>query len=118
MAIPHWVQKLQTRWGVTSGRQLVVILVVFACTGTSVMFLKTPLLPLLGVTPASPWWVRLLASLFVILPLYQVVLLFFGFLFGQFKFFWEFEKRFFGRMLGRKPAPKLATDPKPGLNSK
>jgi hypothetical protein len=113
MVIPNWVQKLQTRWGVTSVKQVIVILAVFACTGTSVLFIKEPLLPLIGVTPASPWWVRLLASLFVILPLYQVVLLFFGFLFGQFKFFWEFEKRFFGRMLGRKPAKKMAGKPQP-----
>ncbi len=38
----------------------------------------------------------------LILPVYNVFLLIYGALFGQFKFFWEFEKRFFKRMMGRK----------------
>lgn len=28
-------------------------------------------------------------------------LLFYGFIFGQFRFFWEFEKKFFNRILRR-----------------
>ena len=42
----------------------------------------------------------------LILPIYNLVLLGYGFVFGQFAFFWEFEKRFFGRIVGlfkRKP---------------
>ncbi len=42
----------------------------------------------------------------LILPIYNLVLLGYGFLFGQFAFFWNFEKRFFGRIVGlfkRKP---------------
>ena len=38
----------------------------------------------------------------LILPVYNLFLLVYGALFGQFRFFWEFEKRFFGRLLGRK----------------
>lgn len=37
-----------------------------------------------------------------ILPVYQVVLLMYGALFGQFRFFWEFEKRMVRRMFGLK----------------
>jgi hypothetical protein len=36
----------------------------------------------------------------LILPVYNVFLLFYGFVFGQFKFFWEFEKKFFKRIFG------------------
>lgn len=36
----------------------------------------------------------------LILPIYNLVLLGYGFLFGQFAFFWNFEKRFFGRIVG------------------
>jgi hypothetical protein len=35
----------------------------------------------------------------LILPVYNVLLLAYGFLFGQFHFFWEFEKRFMRRIL-------------------
>jgi hypothetical protein len=93
-----WLEKLKTRWGLTSYKQVMLILLVFACTGTSVLYLKKLVLPLLGIDDHTTWWLRLLASIFVILPLYQVVLLLFGFLFGQFHFFWNFEKRTFGRI--------------------
>jgi len=38
----------------------------------------------------------------LILPVYNLFLLFYGFIFGQFNWFWEFEKRFFRRMMGKK----------------
>ena len=34
----------------------------------------------------------------LILPLYNVILLGYGFLFGQFSFFWAFEKKLFKRL--------------------
>jgi hypothetical protein len=45
--------------------------------------------------------------LLVIFPLYQVLLLVYGALFGQFRFFWKKEKQLlllFRRLLGRRPA--------------
>lgn len=98
MAEKNWVERLKERWGLTSGWQVAVVLVVFACTGFSILYLKKLLLPLLGIGDDSSTTVRLLASVFVILPLYQVVLLMYGFIFGQFRFFWEFEKKMFRRM--------------------
>ena len=37
----------------------------------------------------------------LILPVYNLLLLAYGALFGQFSFFWAFEKRFFDRLRGR-----------------
>jgi hypothetical protein len=36
--------------------------------------------------------------LVLIFPFYQVLLVFIGFLFGQFTFFWNFEKKMLNRM--------------------
>lgn len=44
-----------------------------------------------------PWWIDVVYYS-LILPVYQVFLLLYGFIFGQFKFFWEFEKRFIKRV--------------------
>ncbi len=96
---PTWLTKLQTRWGVNSIWQVLVILLVFALTGFSILYLKKIVLGLLGATPETAWYYRWSITIFVILPLYQVVLLFYGTLLGQFRFFWEFEKRMFGRMM-------------------
>jgi hypothetical protein len=101
----NWLQKLQARWGVESLGQVLIILLVFALTGSSVMYLKKFVLPFIGISEETSLWVRILASIFVILPLYQVLLLFFGFILGQFNFFWAFEKKTFSRiiaMFGRK----------------
>jgi hypothetical protein len=90
-----WIDKLQRRWNVSSVFQVVIILVVFACTGFTVLFLKRPLFDYL-YQGEVPWWASLLYYV-LILPVYNVILLFYGFIFGQFRFFWNFEKRFLAR---------------------
>ncbi|MFN5004097.1 MAG: DUF6787 family protein [Bacteroidota bacterium] len=75
-----------------------LILTVFACTGFTVLFLKRPLFAYLFADGE----IHLYASIVyyvLILPVYNVFLLMYGFVFGQFKFFWEFEKRFFSRIM-------------------
>ncbi|MCS7019389.1 MAG: prolipoprotein diacylglyceryl transferase [Cytophagales bacterium] len=94
----NWIQRLKKRWGLKSTWQVVVVLLVFACTGFSVLYLKKWLLLLLGIHEHSSFLIRLLIFCFIVIPLYQVVLLFYGFLFGQFYFFWEFEKKIFRKM--------------------
>jgi hypothetical protein len=91
-----WFKKLQARWNVTA-LQAVIILLVFACTGFTVLFLKEPILSLLGAGEERNFWHSFFYYL-LILPVYNVILLFYGFIFGQFRFFWEFEKRMFRRM--------------------
>ncbi len=95
-----WLERLRMRWGVTSG-QVFIILLVFACTGTTVMLLKRPVVAFFAGDGEQPLLFSILYYV-LILPIYNVILLIYGALFGQFKFFWEFEKRTFRRMTGRK----------------
>ena len=94
-----WLDKLQERWKVGSLLQVVIILVVFACTGFTVLFLKRPLFDYLFEASEVPVWATIVYYV-LILPVYNVFLLFYGFVFGQFRFFWNFEKRFFSRLTG------------------
>lgn len=89
---------MQERWKVDTALQVVLILLVFACTGFTVLFLKQPLLRFLVGEGEMPIWVSVVYYL-LILPVYNVFLLFYGLIFGQFRFFWSFEKRFFKRVL-------------------
>ncbi len=98
MAETSFIRRLQTRWGVHSAWQVLVILVVFALTGFSAMYIKRPIFALLGIDGNDPWWLRTLVWMVTVLPAYQVLLLLYGFLLGQFAFFWAFEKRMFGRI--------------------
>jgi hypothetical protein len=88
----NWLEKLQQRWEVSSIGQVVVILIVFACTGFTVMFLKEPILALIAAEEERTIWFSV-GYYLLILPIYNIVLLFYGALFGQFRFFWAFEKR-------------------------
>lgn len=95
-----WWQRLGARWGVSTGR-VFVILLVFACTGTTVMVLKRPVIGWFVGDGPQPLLFTVLYYI-LILPVYNAILLLYGTLFGQFRFFWEFEKRFFARLFGRR----------------
>lgn len=91
-----WIERLRKRWQLRSAWQVIIVLLVFACTGFTVMFLKKPILQLLETEDSSS---ASIAYYLLILPLYNVILLAYGFVFGQFQFFWEFEKRFISRLI-------------------
>jgi hypothetical protein len=95
----NFIQKLKKRWGIRSGLQVIIILIVFSCTGFSVLYVEELILKLINLNHSNNWWVAILIFILITLPLYNALLLIYGFIFGQFKFFWNFEKRFFGRMI-------------------
>ena len=96
-----WMERLKQRWKLGSALQVVMVLVVFACTGFTVLFIKKPILNFLAGDEGNSTLASVLYYIFI-LPLYNVVLLAYGFLFGQFNLFWEFEKRSFNRIFNRK----------------
>ena len=96
-----WMVKLKERWGLKSLFQVAIVLIVFACTGTTVLVIKNPILSLIDPSFKDSITFNIL-YLILILPIYNLFLLIYGFIFGQFQFFWEFEKRFFRRMTGKK----------------
>lgn len=88
------MKKLKERWGITSGFQLTIIFIVFAITGSTAAYLSKPILAWFGITKAdTSLWLYYPLYIVLIFPVYQVLLVSIGFLFGQFKFFWTFEKK-------------------------
>lgn len=88
------MNKLKQRWGITSNWQLTIIFVVFAITGSSSVMVSKPILDFFGIAKDSmPYFIYIILKIVIVLPVYQLLLVGFGFLFGQFKFFWEFEKK-------------------------
>jgi hypothetical protein len=87
------MKKLKARWGVTSNFQLVIIFIVFAITGSVSAYLSKPFTTYIGLTSDNLGWLYFPIRLIAIFPIYQVLLVLFGFLFGQFEFFWAFEKK-------------------------
>ena len=102
----HFIQKLKKRWGIRSASQVIVILIVFACAGFSVLYIEEQILNWLHLSKSDSWWAAILIFIMLTLPIYNLLLLMYGFIFGQFKFFWNFEKKFFKRILNpfKKPS--------------
>lgn len=94
-----FLQRLQTKWKLDSLLQVVLVLVVFACTGFTILFVKNPILNFFGIERGGgQGFINTVLYLILILPLYQIFLLIYGFIFGQFNFFWEKEKQIFRRI--------------------
>ncbi|UOB17391.1 DUF6787 family protein [Abyssalbus ytuae] len=93
------MDKLKKRWGINSNFQLLIIFIVFAITGSTAAKIASPLTEFIGINKQNTniwfyWFIRIL----LIFPVYQVLLILFGWLFGQFKFFWAFEKKMLNKM--------------------
>ena len=93
------MRKLKEKWGITSDFQLIIILIVFSVTGSIAVWIAKPLLDFVGMdkTTLSPW-VFWPIRISIIFPIYQVLIVIIGALFGQFKFFWNFEKKMLCRL--------------------
>ncbi|MDH7445813.1 DUF6787 family protein [Aquimarina sp. 2201CG14-23] len=90
---------LEKKWDVTYRWELIAIFIAFAITGSTAARISDPIISLLGFDRESTngliyWTLRI----FLIFPVYQVLLLIVGWVFGQFKFFWSFEKKMLRRM--------------------
>ena len=93
------MNKLKEKWGIISNFQIIIILVVFSITGSVAVWIAKPVLNLVGLDKevVSPWlfWP---IRIFIIFPIYQILIVIIGTLFGQFKFFWAFEKKMLSRL--------------------
>jgi hypothetical protein len=103
-------ERFKKKWNIESNFQLVVILIVFAITGTSTLYVRKGIFFLLGITDETQLWLRITLYILIIFPAYNVMLLIVGFLFGQFKFAWEFEKKMFNGIFNRKGKRVIETE--------
>jgi len=88
------MNKLKERWGITSNFQMLVIFVVFAINGTLSAKISRLLMDAMGITSENtPWFLYYIILIVLVLPLYPFMLMAFGYLFGQSKFFFPFSKR-------------------------
>lgn len=87
-----FLERMKEKWGLQSLFQVVIILIVFSATGMTVVFIRPLIFQLLGIENASGW-LKTVSYLLLVFPLYQALLLGYGFIFGQFHFFWEKEKK-------------------------
>ena len=93
------IKYLKDKWDLKSNFQLVIILIVFAITGSSSLYISKPLMEFLSISTDSMNIISYWILRFIIVTIvYQFVLLVVAFVFGQFNWFWNFEKKMLKKM--------------------
>ncbi|WP_298950563.1 DUF6787 family protein [uncultured Nonlabens sp.] len=97
--ITMWLfSKLKTRWEVTYRWELIALFIVFAITGSLSARLSGPFMEYIGLSRESmSGWIFWPLRMLILFPIYQILLVAMGWLFGQFDFFWKFEKKMLSR---------------------
>ena len=89
------MDKLKKRWGISSNFQILKIFIVFGITGSTAAWISEPLCNIFGITTDNLniiiYW---LFRIVLITIVYQFILVFVAFLFGEHKCFWKFVRKF------------------------
>lgn len=92
------MEKIKQRWGIETTRELLIIFFIFSITGSSSVMIGRPMLKALGLTlnnvQAIVYYPLFIIASFIF---YQLFLVAFGWIFGQFQFFWNMEKKMLKR---------------------
>ena len=92
----NFLKNIKNRWGIESDFQFITILIVFAITGSTSLLISGPILDFINLKQLiTVNWVYWLVRIIIIFPIYQLLLIVIGSLFGQYKFFKNFIKRMF-----------------------
>ena len=94
-----WYNKLKIKWNIKSDFSLILILIVFAITGSGSLVVAEPILNYFNFTEktVNPY-VYYPLRIILIFPIYQMLILIVGAVFGQFNFFWQFEKKMLSKL--------------------
>ena len=80
-----------------------MVFIVFAISGSLSVFVSNPILKYLNYDNyIQNNILRFVVNVLIIFPVYQIILLLVGTLFGQFKYFWTFQKKFFYKLIKKK----------------
>jgi hypothetical protein len=87
------MERLKLKWGLKSSLQVLLVLLTFSLAGSSVVVLRKWYFGALGFDEHTAFWIKALAYVVFMFPAYQLLILAYGSLLGQFRFFWEKEKK-------------------------
>ena len=93
------IEKLVNKFKANSIRHLFIIFIIFALSGSSSLFISSPILIVLGLDKLITFYpLYIFVRIILIIPIYQFILIIIASLFGEFNYFWKFEKKFLQRL--------------------
>ena len=92
------IEKLINLFKVKSLKQLIIVFLVFSITGSLSVVLGEPIINFFfedGFENNLYFWI---VRIIIIFPLYQILLIIVGTVFGEFRYFWKIEKKILMRL--------------------
>lgn len=94
-----FLEKLKEKWGLKSLFQVIMVLIVFSFTGMTVVLIRPVIFSWFGFDDQTKFITKSITYILLIFPMYQILILVYGALLGQFSFFWEKEKKLFSAII-------------------
>lgn len=93
------LKNLVKQFNAKSNKHLLIIFIIFALSGSGSLFVSSPILSVINLDSLVTFYpLYLLIRIIIIIPIYQIMLIIIATLFGQFNYFWKFEKKFLQRL--------------------
>lgn len=93
------LQKIIDKFHAESFKHLIIIFLVFALSGSASLLMSSSILTAINLKELINFYpLYLLVRIILLIPIYQLVLIIIATVFGEFRYFWNFEKKFFKRL--------------------
>ena len=93
------LKKTIDKFHAKSFKHLIIIFLVFALSGSASLLMSSSILNAINLKELINFYpLYLLVRIILLIPIYQLVLIIIATLFGEFRYFWNFEKKFFKRL--------------------
>ena len=93
------IQNLIKKFKAKSKVHLFIIFLVFGLSGSFSLWISTPIISALDLKNIlNNYPLYMFCRVLIIIPIYQLILIVIATLFGEFEYFWKFEKKFLKRI--------------------
>lgn len=93
------LRKLVKKFKANSIKHLILIFTIFALSGSGSLLISDPILVALDLKNFVTFYpLYIFIRILIIIPIYQLMLIIIATIFGEFKYFWQFEKKFLQRL--------------------
>ena len=93
------LKKIIDKFNARSFKHLIIIFLVFALSGSASLLMSSLILNAINLKELIIFYpLYLLVRIILLIPIYQLLLIIIATLFGEFRYFWNFEKKFFKRL--------------------
>ena len=93
------IQNLIKKFKAKSKVHLIVIFIIFGLSGSFSLWISSPIMSALDLkNMLNNYPLYIFLRILIIIPIYQLILIVIATIFGEFNYFWRFEKQFLKRI--------------------